>query len=65
MFKWLQRKAYKAGMATALQIIEARIRIHEKNEGKLRDEGMSGDEVQACITCLVAVAREIAAAMSK
>ena len=65
MFKFINRAAYRAGLQAALGVIEKKIETHKRSEGELRDQGMSGDEVAACITCLSAVAREIIAMMAK
>jgi len=65
MFKYIQKRAYRAGLQAAYDMIQAKIAKHQAEKQELSAKGMSGDEIQACITCLVAIGREIIKAMGK
>ena len=65
MFKYIQKRAYRAGLQAAYDLIDAKVKKHEAEKSELSAKGMSGDEIQACITCLVAIGREIIKLMSK
>jgi hypothetical protein len=51
----IKKEAYRDGVMDVIGLIEQYKNVHKE---KMRSQGFSGDEIQACITCLEAVARE-------
>lgn len=65
MIKWIQKKAYIAGLKKAQEVIEAKVAQHQEERNDIIKRGLDGGEITACITCLVAIGREIAKLMAK